>query len=131
MAHKLYLWGMLRTFSVIFLLATLGSVSGCYYDNSEQLYGTGGTCDSTSTWSADIQPLIQAQCVGCHQGASASGGLDLSSHASVQNSALNGSLLDRIQRGAGDPLAMPPSGRLSNCNVAKIRVWERGGALPN
>ena len=122
---------MLRAFSVIFLLATLGSVSGCYYDNAEQLYGTGGTCDSTSTWSADIQPLIQAQCLGCHQGASANGGLDLSSHASVQNSALNGSLMDRIQRGAGDPLAMPPSGPLSNCNVAKVRVWERGGALPN
>ena len=122
---------MLRAFSVIFLLATLGSVSGCYCDNAEQLYGTGETCDSTSTWTADIRPLIQAQCVACHQGASAIGGLDLSSHASVQNSVLNGSLMDRIQRGAGDPLAMPPSGPLSNCNVAKVRVWERGGALPN
>lgn len=107
------------------------SVSSCYYDNAEQLYGAGGTCDSTATWSADIQPLIQAQCVSCHQGASASGGLDLSTHANVQNSTLNGSLIDRIQRGSGDPLAMPPSGPLSNCNQAKFRVWERGGALPN
>lgn len=123
---------MLRTFSVIFLLAGAAAVSSsCYYDNAEQLYGTGGTCDSTATWTLDVQPIIQSQCLGCHQGASASGGLDLSTHANVQNSALNGSLLDRIQRGAGDPLAMPPSGPLSNCSQAKVRVWERGGALPN
>lgn len=122
---------MLRSFSVIFLLAALGSVSGCYYDNAEQLYGTGGTCDSTATWSADIQPLIQSQCLGCHQGASASGGLDLSGHAGVQNSALNGNLMDRIQRGSGDPLVMPPGGPMNSCNQAKVRVWERGGALPN
>jgi hypothetical protein len=86
---------------------------------------------STATWTVDVQPLIQAQCVGCHQGAGASGGLDLSSHANVQASALTGSLIDRIQRPAGDPLAMPPSGPLSPCAKAKIRVWERGGALPN
>lgn len=121
----------MRTFSVILLFMALLSVSSCYYDNAEQLYGAGGTCDSTATWSADIQPLIQAQCVSCHQGASASGGLDLSTHANVQNSTLNGSLIDRIQRGSGDPLAMPPSGPLTNCNQAKFRVWERGGALPN
>ena len=122
----------MRTFWVISALgaAVLG-LSGCYYDNAEQLYGTGGACDSTATWSADIQPLLQVQCVGCHQGASASGGLDLSTHAAVQPAALNGSILDRMQRPAGDPLAMPPSGPLTSCNLAKFRVWERGGALPN
>lgn len=122
----------MKTFSVIFsLAAALILASGCYYDNAEQLYGTGGSCDSTATWTVDVQPLIEAQCVGCHQGAGASGGLDLSSHANVQASALTGSLIDRIQRPAGDPLAMPPSGPLSPCAKAKIRVWERGGALPN
>lgn len=116
--------------AVLSLLALIGTTS-CYYDNAEQLYGSGGTCDSTASWSAHIQPIIQAQCLGCHQGAGASGGLDLSTHAGVQLATLNGALIDRIVRGAGDPLAMPPSGPLSNCNQAKIRVWARGGALPN
>jgi hypothetical protein len=115
---------------LILLLATL-ITSSCYYDNSEQLYGTGASCDSVATWTIEIQPLVQAQCVSCHQGVSASGGLDLSTHLSVQNSVLNGAMLDRINRSAGDPLAMPPSGPLSDCNKAKVRVWTRAGALPN
>jgi hypothetical protein len=115
---------------LILLLATL-ITSSCYYDNAEQLYGTGASCDSVATWTIDIQPLVQAQCVSCHQGVSASGGLDLSTHLSVQNSVLNGTMLDRINRSAGDPLAMPPGGSLSDCNKAKVRVWTRAGALPN
>jgi hypothetical protein len=122
---------MRRLFSGIFIATALGMVSSCYYDNAEHLYGTGGTCDSTATWTADIEPMIQVQCVICHQGASASAGLDLSSHAGVQNSTLNGALMDRIQRGSGDPLVMPPGGPMNSCNQAKFRVWERGGALPN
>jgi hypothetical protein len=117
----------------VFLLVLLAmlSTSSCYYDNAEQLYGTGASCDSVATWTNEIQPLVQAQCVSCHQGTAASGGLDLSTHLSVQNSVLNGSMLDRINRNAGDPLAMPPSGPLSDCNKAKVRVWTRAGALPN
>lgn len=117
----------------VFLLVLLAmlSTSSCYYDNAEQLYGTGASCDSVATWTNEIQPLVQAQCVSCHQGVSASGGLDLSTHLSVQNSVLNGSIFDRINRNAGDPLAMPPSGPLSDCNKAKVRVWTRAGALPN
>jgi hypothetical protein len=117
----------------VFLLVLLAmlSTSSCYYDNVEQLYGTGASCDSVATWTNEIQPLVQAQCVSCHQGTAASGGLDLSTHLSVQNSVLNGSIFDRINRNAGDPLAMPPSGPLSDCNKAKVRVWTRAGALPN
>ena len=117
----------------VFLLVLLAmlSTSSCYYDNAEQLYGSGAACDSVATWSIDVQPLIQSQCLGYHQGASASGGLDLSAHIGVQNSVLNGSMLDRINRSAGDPLAMPPGGPISECSKAKVRVWKRAGALPN
>ena len=117
----------------VFLLVLLAmlSTSSCYYDNAEQLYGSGASCDSVATWTIDVQPLIQSQCLSCHQGASASGGLDLSTHSLVQNSVLNGSMLDRINRSAGDPLAMPPGGSLSECSKAKVRVWKRAGALPN
>jgi hypothetical protein len=117
----------------VFLLVLLAmlSTSSCYYDNAEQLYGTGASCDSVATWTNEIQPLIQSQCVNCHQGTAASGGLDLSNHLSVQNSVLNGSMLDRINRSAGDPLAMPPGGPISECSKAKVRVWKRAGALPN
>ncbi|MGA1363617.1 MAG: hypothetical protein ACO31C_01595, partial [Schleiferiaceae bacterium] len=63
---------MRRIFTGIFIATALEMVSSCYYDNAEQLYGTGGTCDSTATWTVDVQPMVQAQCVSCHQGASAS-----------------------------------------------------------
>ncbi len=109
--------------------ALLSVLSGCYYDNAEELYGT-TPCDASAvTWTADIQPMLQANCVSCHSGASASAGLDLSTYTLVKGSIAN--VTGRMNKPIGDPLIMPPSGRLSTCSLTKLDAWVAAGALEN
>ena len=83
------------------------------------------------TFSQDINALIGQNCEGCHNGMSANGGLVLSGHQNTAAAALNGSLIDRMTRSAGDPLLMPPSGALSDCDISKLQAWIGAGAPNN
>lgn len=87
-----------------------------------------GACDSTSatTYSAVIAPMIQTQCIGCHQGASPSGGVRLTTYAEVSGSVTSSGLLDAVNGVNGRSL-MPPSGRMTECNVALLERWVRLG----
>lgn len=108
-------------------------LSQCKYDNANDLYGTGGTsCDTSAvTFSEDISTLINNNCVGCHSDAGPSGGISLEGHSNVSNNALNGALMNRVQRPLGDPLLMPPSGPLSECDQSQLRAWVNEGAPNN
>ena len=109
--------------------ALLSVLSGCYYDNAEELYGT-TPCDASAvTWTVDIQPMLQANCVSCHSGASPSGGKDLSTYANVKT--YLGGAVSRMNKPLGDPLIMPPSGPLSTCSLTKLDAWVAAGALEN
>jgi mono/diheme cytochrome c family protein len=87
-----------------------------------------GACDSTSatTYSAVIAPMIQTQCIGCHQGANPSGGVALSTYSDVSGAVTYMGLVDAVNGVNGRSL-MPPSGRMSNCNVALLERWVRAG----
>jgi mono/diheme cytochrome c family protein len=87
-----------------------------------------GACDSTSatTYSAVIAPMIQTQCIGCHQGANPSGGVALSTYSNVTSAVNSMGLVDAVNGVNGRSL-MPPSGRMSNCNVALLERWVRAG----
>jgi mono/diheme cytochrome c family protein len=87
-----------------------------------------GACDSTSatTYTAVIAPMMQMQCLGCHQGAGASGGVRLTSYSEVTAAVGNSGLVDAVN-GANGRSQMPPSGRMSDCNVALLERWVRAG----
>ncbi|MDG1252082.1 MAG: hypothetical protein P8N56_00180 [Schleiferiaceae bacterium] len=110
------------------LMAFVG-LSACYYDHADEVYGN-TPCDVSSvTWTNDIEPLIQSQCLSCHQGVSASGGLDLSTYANVK---LNlSTMVGRMNKPAGDPMLMPQSGPLANCNLIQMDTWVAQGAPEN
>jgi hypothetical protein len=57
--------------------------------------------------------------------------LSLEGYTNASTSALGGGLMNRVQRPSGDPLLMPPSGQLSECDQAKLRKWVNEGALDN
>lgn len=119
----------MRIVSILALIAVIVGVSSCYYDNVEELYGT-SPCDVTAvSWTADIQPMIQQNCVGCHSGAGASAGLDLSTYTAVKTHSSN--LVNRMNKPNGDPLLMPPSGPLSNCTLNQMDAWVASGAPEN
>ena len=110
---------------------TVGSLQGCYYDVESELYPN-QSCDSTNVgFAARIEPVIANQCESCHSGASPSGGLLLTGHAAISDAALAGSLLERITLEEGNPLLMPPSGALGDCDIAAITQWIDDGAPAN
>jgi len=117
---------------MIFLFVVSLGTSSCYFDNYEDLYGNVNACDTSAvTFSQDIKMLIGQNCEGCHNGASASGGLNLAGHQNISNSALSGAIMDRVTRTAGDPLLMPPGQVLSECDQSKLRSWINEGAPNN
>jgi hypothetical protein len=117
----------LITTTIIFLFI----VVSCYYDNEEALYPTlNNSCDTTNvTFSATITPLLNSYCTTCHSGSPPSGGISLTSYASVQAQASSGMLMNAL-KGNGVPI-MPISGSLPVCKIELFKIWIRNGMLNN
>lgn len=89
-------------------------------------------CDSNKfTYAADIRPIADKYCVGCHTGASASKGIQLDTYEGLRNATLGGRLLDAINHRPGIT-PMPQNGaKLSNCEIKQIEKWAAAGAPNN
>ena len=103
-------------------------------------------CDNTPpnqvkddpSYTADIRPIFNANCVACHSGSGPSGNYDLSTRAgtlgtgsdSVPNVFAGGAsvslLFTRLDAGT-----MPPSGRLDTTDIYNVRNWINQGAKDN
>lgn len=75
------------------------------------------------TYTANIEPVMQASCVGCHS----VGGTfpTLTTYAQVKNSASTGKLICRIDQSCGS--VMPPSGALATQTINMIKLWQQQG----
>lgn len=104
--------------------------SSCYYDKEETLYGL--TCDTAAvTYNASIAPVIASNCINCHSGAFPSGNVRLDAYTNIRTYALNGRLYGAISHSAGF-LAMPQNAaKLSDCTIAKFKIWIGSGAPNN
>ncbi|TAL40819.1 MAG: hypothetical protein EPN92_13970 [Chitinophagaceae bacterium] len=89
-------------------------------------------CDSSVfTFSGAVKNNIQNKCQGCHSGASASGGIDLSTYSLIMVQVSNGKLWGSINQLPGF-YAMPKNGsKLSDCEITQIRKWMDAGSLNN
>jgi Planctomycete cytochrome C len=93
---------------------------------------TAGQCDTTNvTYSGFVAPLLTTYCVGCHSGGAPSGNILLNSHAGVQAVALNGRLMGAVTWSNGYQQMPKGSGKLSDCNISKIKAWITNGAQNN
>ncbi len=89
-----------------------------------------GACDtSVISYSGSIVPLLSNNCIGCHSGASPSGGIALTSYSAVATVAANGKLYGAVA-GLSGYSAMPPGVSLNDCLVETIRLWVENG-YPN
>lgn len=106
------------------------TISGCYYDNEEDLYPGSSTCDTSNiTYSASVAPVFASYCNSCHGGNAPSGNIKTDNYASVVTN------ITRI-RGAinHEPgfMAMPQGGsKLPSCELTKIDIWIRQGMPDN
>lgn len=114
------------------ILLSLAFPSGCYYDNEEDRFpGTGNTCDTVGMrYSVEIKQILQDNCYECHLSSSPAmySGIPFETHAQLQEVALNGKLVDRINSAAAP---MPQTGLMLACNRRKIEAWVNAGAPDN
>ena len=77
------------------LLAAVGASCGGSPTAADSVTTPGPTQDPAAatslTFSADVQPLLNSDCVPCHGGSSTNGGVNLSSYASVMRTVTPGS----------------------------------------
>ncbi len=89
-------------------------------------------CDTNNfAFSTAIQPLINKNCVGCHNATLASGGIRLDSYTAVKAQADNGYLLGTISHQNGFA-SMPQGGaKFSDCQITQVRKWIAAGSPDN
>jgi hypothetical protein len=113
----------------LFLMA-LFCFTSCYYDSEEALYpDLNNACDTSSvTYSGSILPIVNDNCLGCHSGSSAGGGVHIENYSDLAAIATNGKLMNVLN---GVTVQMPPSGKIPSCSITKVEIWIRDGKLNN
>ena len=107
--------------------------TGCYYDVEEELYGSGGTCDTTTVnYSGTVTAILNSYgCVTCHSGGAPSGGVNLSIYNGVKGKVDDNRLMGAITHSAGFSPMPQGAGKMSACDINKIRAWIDAGAPNN
>ena len=110
--------------------------TSCYYDEMPPEAPT--PIPETVSYSKDIQPLWDQDCISCHKaGATAPDLTSANSYAALTNSSkyvvagnASTSLVYKLMIGTASPL-MPPNGKISDSKLAILEKWINAGALNN
>jgi hypothetical protein len=114
---------------VVSALAIL-TISGCHYDNEEDLYPGSNMCDTSNvTYTASIAPVFATYCNSCHGGSAPNGNVKTDIYPTLVTN------ITRI-RGAinHEPgfMQMPQgASKLPACDLLKIDIWIRQGMPQN
>ncbi len=122
----------IKKLAAVALWCSLFGAAGCYYDNREDLFPEVTLCDTSNvSYSADLLPVLEVQCLGCHNNSSQQGNVNLEGYDNVRIYVQNGGLYGSIAWLDGYS-AMPPAGsQLPACTVAKFKAWIEAGAPNN
>ena len=113
------------------ILVAIGTLTGCYYDVEEELYG-GMICDSTAaTYSGNVLRILETNCYTCHSGSLAQGGIVLEGYDNLKVYATNGKLEGSVNHTSGFSPMPKNAGKLDDCSVGAIRQWIADGAPNN
>jgi hypothetical protein len=90
------------------------------------------TCDTTNmSYFADINPILENNCVSCHNTTQANDGVILTNYADVLTQVNNGNLLNVINHAPGYPQMPEGLPQLPACTINKITAWVNRGAPNN
>ena len=111
----------------IFLLTSLTIISGCAYDNAEELYGEKMCPPGGTSFSVEIQPIITLNCAvaGCHVSGQQRPSLETYSEIAAN--------ADKIKFRTSNG-TMPPSTSglsLNQSEIDAIACWVDDGAQDN
>lgn len=114
------------------LICSLLMMPACYYNNEEDLYPGGSTCDLIDvSYTQDILPILVNTCYVCHDAANKQGNVVIDSYSNLKTYVNNGKLVGALKRQAG--FSPMPQGQpaLPTCQVDKIAQWVLDGAPNN
>lgn len=120
---------MNRTLLALLVFSGL-SIQACYYDVEEDLYPDTGCATENVTYAGVIQPILQDNCLSCHNAVSQLGGIVLEGHDKVLIHVNNGGLLGSLRHEAAFSPMPQGQPKLAECTIAKIEAWIEKGA-PN
>ena len=90
---------------------------------------TNSTCDTVSiSFDKSVWPILNTNCVSCHNANNPSAGVDLSTYANIQTYVKNGKLYGSITHASGYKPMPSATTKLSGCDLTIIRKWIRGAA---
>jgi hypothetical protein len=114
------------------LIISAAITAGCAYHNEEDLYPEKPACDTTQvTYSATIAPIMTANCNVCHNTVTATGGIITDTHAGLKKTVDDQRLWGAVDHQQGFIPMPQDAGKLSDCNLAKIKKWIDNGAPNN
>jgi hypothetical protein len=94
----------------------------------EKVTPVAAQCNDTISFSNDVMPIIQANCINCHDQGNASGGFDFSSYTSISANA--NAILNSMK--ANGYQLMPIGGpALPDATIQKVKCWIEQGKLDN
>jgi len=115
-------------------IIVVGIAASCTKQSEDVLKAQGGgtVCDTTGMqYSLDVLPILKANCYSCHANGIVNGGVSLDGYANVATQVSNGNLIGAITHAPGY-VPMPfDGGKLSDCDIAKIKAWINEGAPDN
>ncbi len=89
-----------------------------------------GACDTLNvSFSGTVWPLMQTWCAGCHKGNNPGGNIRIENYQDVFAIVENGKLMGSVTHAPGYSPMPKNSGKLSDCQIAEIRIWIENGAL--
>lgn len=114
-----------------FLLASVVfAVSGCFYDNKEELFQLDDDCVTENlSYEFDIEPIISSRCYQCHDNSTGFGGYviegftNLKPHVDI--------VLNSIKHTNGASPMPKGEPMIPDCEIQKIEAWINDGALDN
>lgn len=105
-------------------------MAACSFDKEEERFPVIPTCDSVAvSFNAEILPIVQNQCLSCHSLSSAVGNVVIEQYSDFAPYTTSGRLVRAVEYNGSSP--MPPSGKLSDCDISKFRNWVADGAPNN
>ena len=85
------------------------------------------SCDSSFTYAARIQPIMDKWCVGCHSASNPGGSYDLSNYTGVAKTVQLSRLLGSIKQQGGYSAMPQGASPISDCDIAAITKWVNAG----
>lgn len=103
------------------LTATVFTVAAC-----KKKVATSDCAGTTATYIVNVKPILDANCVSCHNVSNKSGGYDLSTYSHAKNA--KDAIVGSVQHAAGFA-PMPQGGsKLDDASIKLINCWSQNGA---